>query len=111
MSTIHRDTLAQSWVHSHEEDTANQAIYRLESFAFPPSRGRRGFELKPDGTMIEFGPGPADRTASRSGRWEVGDDGQLIFYPADSNTPSRVTRIISLSEDKLVLEKRAQPRP
>ena len=97
--------LAQSWVHSHEEDKSNDVVYRPESFAFPPSRGRGGFDLKPDGTLIQFGPGSTDKTATRSGRWELSDDGKLLLYVGDSGTPSVVMRIKSLSHDKLVVER------
>ena len=108
MSRIDPTALEQNWVHSHEEDSPDQAVYRPETFAFLPSRGRGGFDLNPDGTMTQFGPGPTDRTVTRPGRWEVGEDGQLALYPDDSDTPSRVMRITSLSPDKLVLEKRPQ---
>jgi hypothetical protein len=109
MTDIDSSTVAQSWVHSHEEDTADQAVYRPENFAFPPSRGRGGFDLNPDGTMVQFGPGATDRTTTRSGQWEVRDDGRLVLYPEGSDTPSRVMKITSLSADKLVLKKGSDP--
>jgi hypothetical protein len=106
---IDPSAVAQSWVHSHEEDTAEQAVYRPDSFAFPPSRGRGGFDLNPDGTMIQFGPGPTDRTSTHAGQWEVRDDGRLVLYQEGSGTPSRVMKIASLTADKLVLKKGSDP--
>jgi hypothetical protein len=45
--------LHKRWLHSYEEDTETEAVYRPESYAFPPSRGPRpGFELRPDGSCI-----------------------------------------------------------
>jgi len=105
MAQLKHPELVQIWVHSHEEDNPDQAVYRREGFAFPPARGRRGFHLKPDGTMTEFGPGPTDRTASRQGRWEIGNDQRLAFYPDDSNTPARLMKVASLTPEKLVLER------
>ncbi len=107
MARIDPNVLAQTWVHSHEEDNPEQAVYRLETFTFPPSRGRGGFELSRDGTMTEFGPGPTDRTTTRHGRWEVGEGGLLTLRPEGSDRPARVMRIAHLSSNKLVLEKLA----
>jgi hypothetical protein len=109
LSRIDPTVLAQIWVHSHEEDKPGQAVYRLETFAFPPSRGRGGFELSRDGTMTEFGPGPTDRTIARRGRWEVGEGGVLTLRPEGSDKQARVMRIAHLSPNKLVLEKMSAP--
>lgn len=105
MTRIDTTVLVQSWVHSYEEDSADQAVYRPENFTFPTSRGRGGFDLKLDGTAIQFGPGPTDQTATLPGRWEVGEDGWLTLYLGGSDTPSRMMKITSLSPDKLILKK------
>jgi hypothetical protein len=105
MSQINREAVAGSWVHSHEEDAPGQAVYRPSTFAFPPSRGRGGFDLNPDGSATEFGPGAADQTAARAVRWEVGADGQLKIYAPGSHAPSRVLKIASAGPDKLVVHK------
>ena len=97
--------LQHRWVHSHEEDRPGHAVYRPSTFDFPPARGRGGFDLNPDGSLTEYGPGAADRPTTRPGRWEVGDDGCLRFYPAGTDQPDRVLKIASLAPDKLVLEK------
>ncbi len=41
---VDRSRLCQRWIHSHEEDTDTEMVYRPADFAFPPSRGRTGFE-------------------------------------------------------------------
>jgi len=105
MSFTDTNALAQTWIHSHEEDHGDQMVYRPRKFAFRPSRGRGGFELRPDGTMAEFGPGPTDQTVERPGSWEMQEDGCLALYTVGSRTPSRVMKIASLSPDKLVLQK------
>jgi hypothetical protein len=65
----------QRWLHSHEEDSGGVQVYRPAGYRFPPARGRRGFELRPDGSYIAYGPGPADKPTSTPGRWEpAGDD-------------------------------------
>jgi hypothetical protein len=97
--------LTGNWVHSHEEDAPDRVVYRPSTFTFPPSRGRGGFDLNPDGSLDEYGPGAADRPASRPGRWEVGADGCLRFFPDGADRPARVLKIASLTPDKLVIEK------
>jgi hypothetical protein len=56
------------WIHSHEEDSGDLRVYRPAGYRFPPARGRRGFELRPDGSYVAHGPGPADKPTSRPGR-------------------------------------------
>jgi len=68
---IDTSQLAQAWVHSHEEDTATTTVYRPEKFPFPPSRGRSGFHLRADGTLIARKPGPTDRTETAAGTWNL----------------------------------------
>lgn len=58
-----RDTeriLRRCWVHSHEEDSDEEMVFRPAAYELPPSRGRRSFELKPDGILAEGGIGPTD---------------------------------------------------
>lgn len=104
---IDKTSLTGSWVHSHEEDSGDQKVYRPEMYKFPPSRGRSGFQLNPDGTMLEYGPDATDKTASRPGRWEIRPDQSLALFPAGSAAPSRVMKVAALSSTKLVVDKNA----
>ena len=94
--------LAGQWVHSHEEDRPGQTVYRPASYPFPPSRGRGGFDLNPDGTLALFGPGPTDQTVEKPGRWTLTPGDKLTLYPHGSDQPERVLAIASLASDKLV---------
>jgi hypothetical protein len=96
--------LRRRWVHSHEEDTDKEMVFRPSAFEFPPSRGRRSFELKPDGDLVEGRIGPTDRPLESQGTWELEDDDSLILRPEPSRPP-RVMRIASVDEDRLVIEK------
>jgi len=69
--------LFRRWVHSHEEDSGAVRVYRTAGYPFPPARGRRGFELAPDGTYTEHGPGPTDKPISSTGRWEPAGEGRV----------------------------------
>jgi hypothetical protein len=95
--------LQRRWVHSHEEDTNEQMVFRSAAFDFPPSRGRRSFELKPDGSLGEGRIGPTDRPLESQGTWKLEDD-RLILRADPSQTP-RIMRIASVSEDRLVIER------
>jgi len=99
--------LTQRWIHSHEEDTADEMVFRPASFAFPRSRGRSGFELRPDKSMVEIQPGAADQGAEAHGTWEYhGDKKVVMFKPATRGAAStRSLKIISADADRLVVAK------
>ena len=40
------------WLHSHEEDSAAEMVFRPSTFAFPPSRCRVGFESNDNGSYV-----------------------------------------------------------
>ena len=97
--------LHQHWVHSHEEDTDTEMVFRPETYNFPRSRGRKSFELKPDGSLVQGGIGPTDRREETAGIWELKDDDKLAVYPESRSEPSRVMQIASVEEDRLVIKK------
>jgi hypothetical protein len=99
------EVLHRTWVHSHEEDTDREMVFRPETFKFPPSRGRASFELKPDGSLVEGGPGPDDRREARAGSWKLEGADTLAFYGPSQPGPSRLLRIRSASADRLVIMK------
>lgn len=102
-----RDTgriLQRRWVHAHEEDKENEMVFRPATFEFPPSRGRRSFDLRPDGSLTEGRIGPTDHPLEAQGTWELEDDDRLVLHPAHPATP-RVMKIASVDENRLVIEK------
>lgn len=102
MPEIDSSALYQRWLHSHEEDSGDQIVFRPITYNFPPSRGRRGFELKPDGTLVQIGIGPTDRPAESSGTWELHDD-QLVFHTGSGSPEVQTHRVVNISSEKLVL--------
>jgi len=104
MESIDPNLLNQKWVHSHEEDTAEEMVFRPSTFKFPPSRGRRGFELHPDGTAQILGIAPSDAPQQHMGTWSVGSEKQLMVQvPALQQTQSMT--VLSVSPDRLVVKK------
>jgi len=103
---IPADVLCQHWVHSHEEDTETEMVFRPASHPFPRSRGRRSFQLRVGGDLVEGRPGPTDRPEDSAGRWQLTDDGTLAFFRPSEPTPHRTLPIASITRDRLVVRKR-----
>lgn len=85
------------WVHSHEEDTDDELVYRSEAsgYDFPRSRGREALELRPDGSYGGTVPGPVDKPeASGGGEWAVVDGDKLVL-------PDRTLDIVEAGEGVL----------
>ena len=102
---IDRNALRQHWVHSHEEDTETEKVYRPASFAFPRSRGRSAMALKPGGELVETGIGPTDRPQESPGTWKLDEDDTLSIYEKGKKKPVRTMKIVSLDKDRLVVKK------
>lgn len=99
-----RATLQRHWIHSHEEDTPTEMVFRPSTYKFPLSRGRKSFALNADGTLAETGIAPTDRRQQSAGTWTLEDD-QLAFYTKSATVPSRVMKIASVDENRLVVKK------
>jgi hypothetical protein len=102
---VEREALQKRWLHSHEEDTDTERVYRPASFSFPRSRGRTGFELRPDKTLVDVGIAPTDAPRELAGTWDLQGEGEksLLLKPAGA-APTRLD-IISVSPDRLVVRK------
>ena len=101
--------LHRRWIHSHEEDTDSEVVYRPATFDFPPSRGRAGFELKPDHSYAEIGVSRNDVPQDTAGIWELEDSDNLIISISVQSAPSRKMQVTFVDEGRLVI-KRAFPK-
>jgi hypothetical protein len=98
---IDPERLQGRWVHSHEEDTEDEMVFRSadSGYEFPRSRGREALELHPDGAYGGTAPGPTDKPeASAGGSWTVEGD-KLVFG-------DRVLEITAAEGDVLRVRKR-----
>lgn len=95
--------ISRAWLRSHEEDDAGQAVFRPATHAFPPARGRVGYEFRPDGVAVKRGPGPTDRTVATEGRWSSDDQGRITIQMPGA--PDEVIHVTSLDADRLVVAK------
>lgn len=89
------------WLHSYEEDVGDQTVYRPANYAFPPARGRTGFELKENGVCEEILIGPTDTAVHKKGQWRYTRSALLVLTPRTGT--ERRFRVVSLRRDRLVL--------
>jgi hypothetical protein len=103
MKRIDPAALRRRWVHSHEEDTEGERVFRPASYAFPPSRGRSAFELRVDGSFAESTPGATDRPEeTEGGTWKLEGD-RLELRAPDGST--RTLKVETAEPDRLVVRR------
>lgn len=74
--------IGRVWIHSAEEDTGEIEVYRPADFAFPPSRGREGFEIRKGGVFVLHRIAPTDGIEPIEGRWRAdGADRIAVTFP------------------------------
>jgi len=79
-SALKASGLVGRWIHAHERDTAQARVFVGPEVKLGLSRGRRGYEFKEDGSFVESGPGPTDRTTTRRGQALIEGDALLLKY-------------------------------
>lgn len=104
---IEPDRLAGTWVHSHEEDTDAEMVFRKaeSGYAFPPARGRTRFELRADGSYVESAPGPTDRPEDHPGRWLLEEGRRLVLATPNPDEEDRVLTVTAADEEVLRVRK------
>ena len=98
------ELLQKRWLHSHEEDSDTEMVFRPASFKFPPSRGRAGFDLKPNNSFVDIGIAPTDGPLESKGTWKLHDN-ELELFKSSSSTPTRTLQIVSADKNRLVVKK------
>jgi hypothetical protein len=104
MSELNFRRLPGKWVHSFEEDTDEDMVYRPGEFSFPRARGRASMDLKENGEIVDFLIGRNDVPGPATGQWQLAGEKIIINYHDDDN--SRTYAIKEITDDKLVLKKR-----
>jgi hypothetical protein len=96
--------VGQRWLHSHEEDTANEMVFRPATYSFGPSRGRTGFELRPDGSALAIGIARADGPQEVEAKWSL-EGGNEIRIQVPHTQETRSLDVLSVAPDRLVVRK------
>jgi hypothetical protein len=97
------ELLGRRWIHSHEEDRDEEAVFRPASSELPPARGRRSFELRPDGSYVEAFPGPVDVPQETAGHWTL--DGDRLALRPQEEGPQERWQVLESGEDLLRLRR------
>ena len=95
---VDREGLIGRWIHSHEEDSDDQLVFRPADYDFPLSRGRRSLELREDGSLVDTAVGAADAPEALTGTWSIDDDNLVLSGP-----DARSYRVVVAEADRLVL--------
>ena len=103
MTTYGKDVLVGSWIHSHEEDTAEEMVFRPASHAFPPARGRLTLELRADDTYVESSPGPVDVPEESQGHWAL--EGDRLVLEGRGERPGHAWQVVAAEADRLAVRK------
>lgn len=99
------DDVTGRWVHVHEEDTAEEMVFRPVGTELPPARGRVAFDLRADGTFAETGLGATDAPEEASGSWQLTDDTITLSEGATQGVPRQMA-VVAADAQRLVVRKR-----
>lgn len=98
-------SIFRKWIHSREEDIGDVEVYRPASYSFPPSRGRDGLELRPDGQFIHYAIGPTDAQQPIGGQWTLQGPGVVAVDLAQQGAPPHTMTIVACDEDSLKIRR------
>lgn len=94
----------QNWKHSYEDKVEDGTAFRPSNHKFPPSRGRKGFEFKSDGSFTAYMIAPTDGYDIKPGKWtRVGKDILELDFD-DEKMPNQKMKIISVTSEMLVVK-------
>ena len=105
--TLLSGCLIGSWLHSWEEDTPEEIVFRPADYAFGPSRGRDGYEFQTGGILVYHGFGPADEPLTSTGEWgwHSGDEIHLVVNDPQVAYIDETLRIVSCEADALLVQR------
>jgi hypothetical protein len=99
-------SIFKRWIHSREEDTGENVVYRPAGYRFPPARGREGIEFREDGAFVHYVIGPTDRSQAVKGQWKSNEPKIIeVSFPDQSSSPYKLV-IVKCSDDMLIVKKR-----
>ncbi|MBC8082257.1 MAG: hypothetical protein H7Z21_03540 [Hymenobacter sp.] len=100
-TAIQLKPLERTWLHAHEEDQGDVRVYRPNTYAFPPSRGRTGFTFDHNGLFTQLDIAPTDGLESHKGKWTAENDHTVRIALDDQKEPDYKLEIVSMENDVL----------
>lgn len=101
--------ILKKWWNSYEDETplGNVKVYRPDSYTFPASRGRTGFEFLANGTFVYHYPGPTDVRMTLNGTWRQFGNSRILVRLFDGSSPFGriyIIKVVSVDNNTLVIE-------
>ena len=100
--------LEGTWLHSYEEDDENVQVYRPNTYAFPPARGRTGFAFDRAGLFTQYDIAPTDGLEGHKGKWTAESETVLRITLDDESEAEYKLQIVSLEKDLLKVKRLPQ---
>lgn len=100
--------LQGTWLHSREESHGDTLVYRPNTYNFPPSRGRTGFAIGPNGRFTQFDIAPTDGLQGQPGSWTLLAGNRLLIQPNGPQAVAYELEILKLEGKKMSL-RRTEP--
>jgi hypothetical protein len=101
---IDRQALYGRWMHSREEDTAAERVFRPADYEFPRTRAvRDAIGLEPDGRLVLGTPAPDDSQVETDGTWRL--EGDCLTLSPGQGAPTERWTVLSADKDRLVVRK------
>ncbi|UOQ52987.1 hypothetical protein [Hymenobacter cellulosivorans] len=97
--------LEGTWLHAHEEDQGEVRVYRPNTYAFPPSRGRTGFQFDHNGLFTQYDIAPTDGLEGRKGQWKSEGSNVVRISLDDKKDPDYKLEIVSLENGVLKVKR------
>lgn len=99
--------LEGTWLHAHEEDQGDDVrVYRPNTYAFGPSRGRTGFAFDHNGLFTQYDIAPTDGIEGRKGQWKAQDEHTVRISLNDKTEPDYLLEIVSLENNVLKVRRK-----
>jgi hypothetical protein len=103
--------LEGTWLISREENSGDTLVYRPNTYAFPPSRGRTGFAFKSSSRFEQFDIAPTDGLAGIPGTWVIDGENKLRIHLTDGQEPDYALEILSLRNHVLKVRRLPAAKP
>jgi hypothetical protein len=104
--SVQAQHLVGTWLHSQEEDSDNETVYRPFDYDFPPARGRTGYEFKADHSGNFLGIASRDGWAKEPCRWELGAGARPEIVLTFADGRRETLSVVSVNAEKLVVRKK-----
>lgn len=99
-SALDVTTMQRTWLHAHEEDHGDTLVFRPNTYAFRPSRGRTGFQINAGGELTQYDIAPTDGLDAHKGKWRVEGNTFYATFP-EKNSAEYSLRIVKLTAERM----------